>query len=107
MYKRQILSFVVSAGFAFVCCKVGHPLLPILDHKHWYWILILSFLMPFIANLGDFIFSALKRHFEIKDYGSLLRGHGGVLDRVDSLLCVALFVAIFVIFLNNKWNFLI
>lgn len=102
-----ILSFVVSAGFAFVCCKVGHPLLPILDHKHWYWILILSFLMPFIANLGDFIFSALKRHFEIKDYGSLLRGHGGVLDRVDSLLCVALFVAIFVIFLNNKWNFLI
>lgn len=102
-----ILSFIFSAGFALVCDKLGHPLLPILNAKHWYWILIISFFMPFIANLGDFIFSALKRHFEIKDYGSLLRGHGGVLDRVDSLLCVSLFVAIFVIFLNNQWNFLI
>ncbi len=102
-----IISFIFSFGFAMICNHTGHPLLPILDGDHWYWIMIISLIMPFIANLGDFIFSALKRHFGIKDYGTLLRGHGGVLDRVDSLLCVSLFVAVFIIFLNNGWNFLV
>lgn len=102
-----VLSFAVSFSFAILCDHFKRPILPSLTLKNWYWILIISLVMPIIANLGDFIFSALKRHFEIKDYGTILRGHGGVLDRVDSLLCTALFVAIFVIFLSNGWNFLI
>lgn len=102
-----VLSFVISFAFAIVCDSLGSPILPFLTKNQWYWILVISLMMPFIANLGDFIFSALKRHFNIKDYGTLLRGHGGVLDRVDSLLCVSLAVAIFIIFLNNGWDFLI
>lgn len=102
-----VLSFGISFGFALICDSLGAPILPFLTKNEWYWILIISLMMPFIANLGDFIFSALKRHFNIKDYGTLLKGHGGVLDRVDSLLCVSLAVAIFVIFLHNGWDFLI
>ncbi len=102
-----VLSFVISFLFALVCDSLGTPILPFLTKNEWYWILVISLSMPFIANLGDFIFSALKRHFNIKDYGTLLRGHGGVLDRVDSLLCVSLAVAILIIFLNNGWDFLI
>ena len=42
-----------------------------------------------VAQLGDLSFSLIKREFGIKDYGKLFLAHGGVLDRFDSVLCVA------------------
>ena len=43
-----------------------------------------------IAQIGDLAASAIKRRFDVKDYGKLFPGHGGMLDRFDSILAVSL-----------------
>lgn len=42
-----------------------------------------------ISQVGDLTASAIKRNYEIKDYGKIIPGHGGVLDRFDSVIFVA------------------
>ena len=43
-----------------------------------------------ISQIGDLIMSVLKRHYKIKDFGKIFPGHGGMLDRFDSILAVSL-----------------
>jgi len=47
-----------------------------------------------IAQIGDLIMSVIKRHYGIKDYGKIFPGHGGMLDRFDSVLIVSLGLAV-------------
>lgn len=96
-----LVSFAFSSAIALTLAACGFPIHPYLTLKEgWYLILILSLLIPLFATLGDFVFSSIKRYWGIKDYGKLIPGHGGILDRLDSIIFSVIITSIFVFMLS-------
>lgn len=74
----------------------GYILSSAFDFTMKYWVLaILGAVSAIVSQIGDLIASAVKRQYEIKDYGFVFPGHGGVLDRFDSVMLVSPFLYIF------------
>ena len=55
---------------------------------------ITGLILAIVSQIGDLVASAVKRNYGIKDYGKLFPGHGGVMDRFDSLIAVSMLLAI-------------
>ncbi len=63
-------------------------------------IFILGLCVSVISQVGDLVASSIKRQFEIKDYGNIFPGHGGMLDRCDSIILVAPTIFLFLYNIN-------
>src|SRR5690625_4754030 len=74
---------IVFALFVGVCFQLIYPF----EFSMGY-VIFITITISIVGQLGDLVASAIKRHYDIKDFGKLFPGHGGVLDRVDSLLFV-------------------
>lgn len=90
--KKTIEGFIGGFVFSIVAAGVIYYFNRDLSLMNW---LILAVITSVLGTIGDLIQSKFKRHANVKDSGTLIPGHGGFFDRLDSLLFAAPFVYLY------------
>jgi phosphatidate cytidylyltransferase len=90
------------AGGVIAAAFVGYITAKLSNSNKPDFLIMLSVVLGVYGQIGDFVESWIKRKFGVKDSGKMLPGHGGILDRVDSLVPVAPKVVFVVLF--DKWG---
>lgn len=100
-----IMGTILFVGLYFLVFMRESPTLNRLAGEHLLLIIIAGTLFSVASQMGDWLASAIKRWCGVKDFGTILPGHGGILDRFDSVLFtmpVALMVTALAVFLFTK-----
>ena len=74
---------VVSLIFTIICNTY------FFTNISYIYIILITLFLSIVGQIGDFAASSIKRYNEIKDFGNLIPGHGGILDRIDSIILIA------------------
>lgn len=88
-----LIGGIVTVGIVVaIQCLVYNLILPSEVKMNYFVLIPIGMLASGVGVLGDLSASVIKRQYNVKDFGSLMPGHGGVLDRFDSVLFVAPFL---------------
>lgn len=91
---------IVGVGGTALIAYLSTGPLSIVDFDvNWLNLIIVSLICSPISMIGDLSFSLIKRSFNVKDFGKIMPGHGGVLDRFDSVIFVAPVVCVMNIYM--------
>ncbi|HEX2706047.1 MAG TPA: phosphatidate cytidylyltransferase [Candidatus Lustribacter sp.] len=77
------------AGSVLLCVASGIVSVVLIFHRQWWVGLLLGLAVAVSATIGDLVESLIKRDLGIKDMSDVIPGHGGLMDRLDSLLVTA------------------
>lgn len=96
--NKTIEGFLGGLVFALIAAYIISKYSVILDLKDW---LIIGIITVVFGTIGDLVQSKFKREAGVKDSGTILPGHGGVLDRLDSVIFAAPFVFYYLMLIQN------
>lgn len=83
------------------CTVITFAIASVLNHDLMLWFIPLAIIGSILSQMGDLIASKIKRYTGVKDFGNIMPGHGGVLDRFDSVVMTTPLVYYFGVILTE------
>lgn len=96
--KKTWEGSIIGTLFCTFACSIFYHV--VIDSNISYIVIIgVTLLLSIISQFGDLVFSSIKRYFGKKDFSNLIPGHGGILDRLDSIIFIVLGFVLFLVIL--------